>query len=111
MQKAHVEFFRYAIEEGYMLNDGLEDNDPLEFRVVERDGYKGIRCGSMDRFIMLLTIAMELAMEGEMEIEDLPTLGGWDFIVSAIDGSVFFYDHRYKANEVVIGHCQAEAVY
>jgi hypothetical protein len=111
VQKGHLDFFSYLIEPGYDLNDGMEENDPLEYRVEERNGYKGIRCGSMDRFIMLLTIAMEYAIDdGEMKIQDLPVLGGWDYVLNS-DGSVFFYDHRYKADVQVIGHLTAEAVY
>jgi hypothetical protein len=116
MQKDHVDFFSYLIEPGYDLNDGMEDNDPLEYRVEERDGYKGIRCGSMDRFITLLTIALEeltssfASKYDASKLEDFPTIQGWDYIVDD-DGGVFFYDERYRANEVVIGRVSALAVY
>jgi hypothetical protein len=47
---------------------------------------------------------------------DLPTCGGFDYIVNAIDGSVFFFDDRYPWKEddpdvIHFGTVMADAVY
>jgi hypothetical protein len=103
-------WFKHIFGDGYDLNDGLDEPD---FVAETFEGYRGVRCGSLSLFIMLLTIAINHAASEETDHYelDLPTCGGFDYIINATDGSVFFYDNRYTADTVVIGRCTATAVY